>query len=363
MKDAIEISPEYPLRRFSMLPHDWTGFTSAAALCLVLPIHHRGTFTLRARKVLAAGIDRYAPTFNEGDALALVTRAEHYLAENLSLGRRFELGDLREMLRLHAGRLLEGRGREALTSATYLATHVLSLCGDIALTPGELWVLNEAMLDARPISSTYETVDNVKPQDFYANVEAVGDGWLPGAYLRVPVGRREALFQITQLDAISYANLAAYDYGLSPSWPLSSSRDPDGRWYVPFGVAVDVLTTQAFPALAQLRKRDLARFSRLPDVLCSIFASQPSADPEMRSMLVSYDAADPVIGIRLLEYMLGELRHLDLEARWELYMRLVDRLSPLGASPLLSLIETMGAGVLALSKKAQQYPTKYFMPE
>lgn len=361
MSDTIGINPEFPLRRFSILPPEWTAFTSSAALCLVLPLFHRGALPEKARAVLAAGLDRYAPTFNEGDALALVARAERYLAANLWTEQRHELGDLREMLRLHAGRILEGRGREALTAATYLATHVLAHCGDGAVSPGELWVLNEAMLDARPVASQYHTLDGAEPGPFYRELAASREGWMPGVFLRVPVGRRETLFQVTPLDAISYDNLAASGYGVAPSWPLSRSRAGD-EWLVPFGEAVETLNRRVYPLLAQMQQEDPARFVDVPVEICALLGGRASPRPDLRARLEACDVQTPEVGVRALEYALGELRRLETPARFALYQRIMDVLQPLGNAPIRLLVGTLGGGVLALSAKAEHYPRKYFMP-
>jgi hypothetical protein len=361
MSDTIEINPEFPLRRFAILPPEWTAFTSSAALCLVLPLFLRRDLPERARAVLAAGLDRYGPTFNEGDALALVARAERYLTANLWTGQRHELGDLREMLRLHAGRILEGRGREALTAAAYLATHVLSHCGDGSVSPGELWVLNEALLDARPIASEYHTLDGAEPGPFYRDLAAGLEEWMPGVFLRVPVGRRQALFQLTQLDAISYDNFAASGYGLAPSWPLSRSRAGD-EWLVPFGEAVETLNRRVYPLLAQMQREDPARFADVPAAICGLLGGTPSPRPDLRERLEACDVRTPEVGVRALEYALGELRGLDTRARLAVYQRFMDVLQPLGNAPIRLLVGTLGGGVLALSAKAEHYPQKYFMP-
>ena len=203
---SFEINETLTVKNLSRLPDNWTALSSAAAFCLILPLYYRNEISNRAEMLLAAGLDRYAGGFHEGDVLDLIVRAKAYLALDFKDNVNYSIGDLREALRLHAGRLLEGRSRDALYAMAFLATHVLSLCGKSDVEEAELWVLNQAMIDAKPISSLYSTIEGVAVEQILSEsgISKNLGKWGTGAYVEVPIGDAKMLYQISQYDALLY---------------------------------------------------------------------------------------------------------------------------------------------------------------
>jgi len=259
-----------------------------------------------------------------------------------------------------------------------LATHVLSCCGENEAQAEELWALNEAMLDAKPINAVYMTLDG-HPDNGFAMVKPGANTFGGAAYIPVPIGNKNVLYQASLMDKMLYNVHKEHKYAAVPSWELAQSKNSNNEWQVDFGKRVDLLNNKIYPYLYDYYQKSPTNFQHLAGLVVYLIASpgrsfynysdvfskvgfvDEEAYNEGSVFFDSIDIANPFIGVRVLEYILGETRSLNINTRYD-YMGAMNGLFQLYLPDSNAhLIATLVRGGWGLSRNALNYEKKYFM--
>lgn len=141
-------------------PADWTGYTSAAALMLLIPQFMHGKVTETQWGLMVWELEKYAPAFCELRGHELLEKAQRFLRQQLPATAPYTADALAPVAQKHAARLMQGRGRDVMYFAT-IAALLVAADFKTKTQENEAWLMLYAQYFAKP--------DNYLPWDIKNN--------------------------------------------------------------------------------------------------------------------------------------------------------------------------------------------------